>query len=113
MEASMNRDDLARTLWAVAERRAKMHGVQLGQGADADIRQFARTGSDRILNAHPEAALNDKVVEDAEAAFEKLIDEMVSAASEIAGYREAYPDIIGEQTLARALSRLCPLFPIC
>lgn len=109
----MNRDDLARDLWAAAERRANMRGVRLGQGADADIHQFARTGADRILDVHPNVTPHDKVVEDATAAFAKLIDEMVSAASEIAGYRDAYPDTIGEQTLARALSRLCPLFPIC
>ena len=109
----MKRDDLEKALWTAAERKAQMHGVRLGQGADADVHQFARTGADRILQAHPEVVPNDRVVKDAEAAFEKLIDEMVSAASEIAGYREAYPDTIGEQTLARALSRLCPLFPIC
>ncbi len=109
----MNRDDLVRELWAAAERRADVRGVRLGQGADADIHRFAHTGADRILAAHPHVTAHDKVIEDATAAFAKLIDEMVSAASEIAGYRDAYPDTIGEQTLAKALSRLCPLFPIC
>jgi len=82
-------------------------------GADGDIRFFARRGADRILDAHPEAAPGDEVVKDAEAAFEKLIDEMVLAASEIDGYREAHPGTIGEETLRKALSILCPLFPIC
>lgn len=103
----MDRDHLERALWAAAERRAAMHGVRLGQGADNDIRQFARTGADRIVGSDGEA------VKASEAAFEKLIDEMVSVASEIPGYREAHPDTIGEDTLRWALSRLCPLFPIC
>jgi len=113
MKASLNRDELAGVLWAAAERCTKRHGMQLGPGADADIRRFARTGADRILDAHPQAALDDEIIKDAEAAFEKLIDEMVVSASEIAGYRQANPNTIGERTLSRALSRLCPLFPIC
>lgn len=109
----MNSDELAGILWAAAERSTEKHGMQLGPGADADIREFARTGAARILQEHPDATPNDQVTKDAEAAFEKLIDEMVVSASQIAGYRKAHPGIIGEQTLSKALSRLCPLFPIC
>ena len=109
----MTPDDLANELFSAAEHRASMHGVQLGPGADSDIRQFASTGASQMLAAHPAPGPPMQMIEEAKAAFEKLIDEMVSAASEIPGYHAAYPGIIGEQTLARALARLCPLFPIC
>ena len=107
----MNRDDLTKNLIAAAEQRASTHGMRLGPGADNDIRRFATTGASQMFAAHtpPEP----QKIEEAKAAFERLIDEMVLAASEIPGYRAAQPGIIGEQTLARALSRLCPLFPIC
>jgi len=109
----MNRDDLAKALFATAERRAEKHGMHLGQGADIDIRGFAESGADRIMAQGPDITAQNPAVLNAHAAFEKLIDEMVRAATEIDGYREAYPATIGEQTLARALSKLCPLFPIC
>jgi len=109
----MNRDDLAKALFAIAEQRAKTHGMQLGHGADGDIRRFAETGADRILAQVPDVTALDPTVVNAQMAFEKLIDEMVRAATEVDGYSAANPNIIGEQTLARALSKLCPLFPIC
>jgi hypothetical protein len=109
----MNPNDLAKELITAAERRASMYGMQLGHGADADIRQFARTGASQMFAAHPTPEPPTQMVEEAKAAFERLIDEMVLAASEIPGYQTAHPGTIGEETLARALSRLCPLFPIC
>lgn len=108
----MERDQVATALFAAAERRALAHGVRLGQGADHDIRSFAHKGADRIFSQYgptpPAAAISE-----AEQAFAKLVDEMLSAASEIPGYRAKHPALIGEETLARALARLCPLFPIC
>lgn len=109
----MDRDQLAARLWNAAQRRAAKAGVQFGQGADSDIRSYADRGADRILSAYPGAGPNDPVVRDAEIAFERLVDEMVAAASNLPGYRAQNPNIIGEQTLAAALSRLCPVFPIC
>jgi hypothetical protein len=109
----MDRDGLAIALFSVAQRRAAAHGVQLGQGADGDIRLLAEAGADQILRQLPQVTSEHPMVKDAQAAFEKLVDEMVRAANEIEGYRIAYPRTIGEQTLAQALSKLCPLFPIC
>jgi len=109
----MNRDELAAALFSTAQRRAAAHGMQFGQGADGDIRRFADTGADRILSQNPEATRGHPTVMAAHVAFETLVDEMIRAANEIEGYHAAYPMTIGEQTLARALSKLCPLFPIC
>lgn len=109
----MDRYELALALWSAANRKAHAHGVQFGSGADTDIRRLAEMGADRMINQMGEPSGGDPAVEDAEAAFEKLVDEMFRAAGEIEGYSTAHPMTIGEQTLAEALSRLCPLFPIC
>lgn len=109
----MDRDQLSAHLWNAAQRRAAKAGVRFGQGADSDIRTFAHRGADLILGSHPNVGLNEPMVRDAEAAFERLVDEMVAAASSLPGYRAQNTNTIGEQTLALALSRLCPLFPIC
>jgi len=110
----MNRNHLVSVFVTAAERRAHMHGVRLGPGADGDIRQFARAAAERITDEHRRLqGFNDPVVTAAATAFEQLIDEMVLAATEIPGYQDDHSDVIGEDTLRRALSRLCPLFPIC
>ena len=109
----MDRDELTAVLLSAAQRRAAAHGVQLGEGADGDIRRLAESGADQILRQLPQATAGHAMVKDAESAFEKLIDEMVRATTEIEGYRTAHPRTIGEETLKRALSKLCPLFPIC
>lgn len=109
----MDRDELTTALFSAAQRGAAAHGVQFGQGADADIRRFAEAGANQILSMVPQATAEHPMVKDAQAAFEELVDEMVRAANEIEGYRMTYPRTIGEQTLKRALSKLCPLFPIC
>ena len=109
----MDRDQLSAQLWDAAQRRAARAAVRFGEGADSDIRAFAQRGAELILRKHPNVSVSDAVVRDAETAFERLVDEMVAAASNIPGYRAKYPDVIGERTLSEALSRLCPVFPIC
>jgi hypothetical protein len=93
-------------LVAAAEQRAKFHGKTLGDGAEQFIRDRAEVAAEAIQR-------NDAAVDDVRPAFEKLIDEMVKAVNEIPGYADAHPNVIGEQTLSWALSRLCPLFPFC
>src|SRR5262245_3386896 len=103
---------LAEQFFAAAQRRAQSYGVTLGQGADHDIRQFAVTGAGRIL-LQPDGSVRDAEIQSALKAFERLVDEMFAASREIPGYAVSNPGVIGEQTLARALAKLCPLFPIC
>lgn len=109
----MDRVELAKLLVNAAENRARMHGVRLGEGADVDIRGFAQAGAQQLIAERPALEKYDPIISSAAAAFERLIDDMMLAALEIPGYRERHPGIIGEDTLRRALSRLCPLFPIC
>ena len=109
----MNADYLEKLLVATAERRAAAHGMRFGQGADSAIREFARSGAEQILSGDHVRGLRNKSIGDTVAAFERLVDMMVSASGEIPGYREAQPGVIGEDTLARALTWICPLFPFC
>ena len=110
----MNQENLEKELITAAKLRASMHGMRFGPGADSDIHRFASNGATRLfVAAQPAPEPSKQMIEEAKAAFEMLIDEMVSATSEITNYRAAHPGIIGEQTLRLALDRLCPLFPIC
>ena len=97
---------LASRLFATAEQRARFHGRTLGDGAEQFIRDHAEIGAAAILQ-------NNAAIDEVSQAFERLIDEMVKAVDEIPGYADAHPNVIGEQTLSLALSRLCPLFPFC
>ena len=45
--------------------------------------------------------------------FRMLIDLMIEESGTIPGYQSRHPYVIGEQTLSRALSKICPLWPIC
>ena len=49
----------------------------------------------------------------AEASLALMISTMIRASTEIRGYSKRSPNVIGEETLGWAQSRLCPLFPIC
>ena len=109
----MNQDELATLLFAAAQSRAASRGLRLGDGAHHQIRYFADQGASRILAQSPNADAATPVVSEAAKAFDRLIDEMASAASTIPGYESLHPNVIGEQTLAAAMSKLCPLFPIC
>lgn len=105
-QSSMDEKGIARQMYDVAEQRARSYGLRLGDGADSDIRHLCQKAAIRL---EKEPARLDE----ARAAFERLIDEMVVASKEIPGYREANPGVIGEKTLAWARGRLCPLYPIC
>lgn len=98
-------------LFAAAEASAKRQGMRLGHGADTDIRRYAKQAADQI--AALSATDQQLKLAEGERAFVRLVEGMVEAAVEIPGYRESYPDIIGEQTLAAAMAKLCPLWPIC
>ena len=112
IKAQMDPEFLARQFVEAAQRKAESYGVRLGEGADQGIREFARTGAERILQ-QPAGAVQDAQTLAAVAAFERLVEEMVSAREEIPGYAISRPGVIGERTLAHALSKLCPIFPIC
>lgn len=77
----MNPDDLEAILIDAAVRRAKGRGFALGQGADHDIRGFARVGAGKVFGLSPGVQPDRKAVDDATSAFERLIDAMVEAAS--------------------------------
>jgi len=111
----VDRDDIAEAFFDTAVRRANEHGMRLGQGADYDIRRLAMEAAVRI-RLHADTGAAEQLAQELESgfvAFQRLIDEMVSAASNILDYRQTHPGVIGEETLNLALLRLCPLFPIC
>jgi hypothetical protein len=78
---------------------AKGKGFRLRPGATS----FLRQSTQKVLDEK-----HDKGV--ALDAYRKLIDRMVVEASQIKNYP---PGGLGERTLYPALSKLCPLFPIC
>lgn len=111
----MDQNELSGRLFAAAVGRAASRGLRLGPGADSDIRGFAASGATLVMarvaaEGEPRAPA---LIAEAHSAFETLVDTMAAAAAEIPNYQEFQRGVIGEQTLAIALSRLCPLFPIC
>jgi hypothetical protein len=104
-------DEASRRILAEAERYARQRGKRLGPGARslfeaATVRaaqDLAATRRDQLVRRTHET----------EVAFHRMIDEMIRAIDEIPGYEQAHPGVIGEETLMRAMRRLCPLFPFC
>lgn len=103
----MDTQTLANELLSEAENRAQSQGVRFGEGAEDFMRAHALNAATEII----QSPRHDK--EEAVFAFHKLVDEMIKQSDEIPGYKATRPGIIGEQTLDRALSRLCPLWPFC
>ena len=110
-------NQLADDFLDVATRAANAHAVTLGPGADNDIRAMTLRAAERVLdkaqNTGATAEQFDELRDEGRRAFEALIDEMVAARPLVYGPAEFSIGHIGEQTLAHALSILCPLFPIC
>lgn len=104
----------AQQLFAAAEAVAKSKGFRFGDGAEGDILSYAQFAYEKI---HERALLTNisegELMREGERAFERLVNAMIDGANQIEGYRATKGDIIGEQTLAWAMSRLCPLWPIC
>jgi hypothetical protein len=101
--------DMGRQLFRAALEYAERRGYVIGDGATGDIENFAIKAALDI----EQRKLGENGMSEAERAFEKLIDNMIEEARQIPGYAIQRPNIIGEQTLARALNRLCPLWPFC
>lgn len=94
-----------------AKAYASGRGYSFGSGADGYLQQHAINAGAEI-DQLPTNAQGAKLNE-AKDNFAKLIDEMVVAAKTIPGYQNTHPDSIGEDTLAKALGILCPIWPFC
>jgi hypothetical protein len=96
-------------LWTSAEGSAKQRGVRFGDGADGDVRGIASRAALEI------AALSQsdqqKKIEQARQALDTLVTAMIEASKSIPNYRQ--DGVIGERTFQAAMSKLCPLWPIC
>jgi hypothetical protein len=105
----MDQASLEQQLFKAAFDWAKADGYHFGPGADQLIRQMAQTAATAILAAGNAPGM----INSAKVAFERLVDEMIAASREIPNYAVQHPHAIGEETYFKALSRLCPLWPIC
>jgi hypothetical protein len=104
----------AQQLFAAAEAVAKSRGFRFGDGAEGDILNYAQVAYEKIYErALLTNASERELMREGEHAFEQLVDAMIDGANKIEGYRAKRGDVIGEQTLAWAISQLCPLWPIC
>src|SRR5437870_1021159 len=104
----MNRDHLARHIFEHAQKYADSRQVRLGPGADFQFKAYADRAADELAKT-PDREL-DARLRAMDMLFERLIDEMIGASKQIPGYERG---VIGEQTLQRALQKLCPIFPFC
>jgi hypothetical protein len=90
---------------------AASHGYRLGSGAYEEFKRFSATAADDIEGSAPD----DRIARLREAGrnLAGLIDRMIIEASAIPDYETRNPGVIGEETLLRALRRLCPIWPVC
>ena len=84
--------------------------MRLGDGAHQSFEQYAREAARELVR---DPGLSEGKVRAMVAVFERLIDEMIGSSKAIRGYSKRHPGVIGEDTLARALRKLCPIFPFC
>lgn len=114
MEPVFSERDIAARLYQTALDRAREKGFRFGDGADNAIHQFAQDAVAKIeVEERRSGSSREALVVQSQAAFVRLVDEMIAAADQIEGYKLQHPDVIGEQTLGTAMNRLCPFFPIC
>jgi hypothetical protein len=106
---------LAELLYSTATATAKAAGFMLGSGADSQIRYVAETGAADILATTDAGADRDALIAEASSNFAKIVKTMIAEREQAyAGDAERLAAaIIGEDTLARAKARLCPIFPFC
>lgn len=110
----MNEREIAAILFGAAQDQAQRHGLKLGGGADDEIRRRAKNGAELVLQSIGQAGASEaSVVAAASTSFRRLVDAMAAARSQIPGYADQRGDVIGEETLGRALGSLCPIWPIC
>jgi hypothetical protein len=104
----MDQEELAAAILKHADAYAADRGRRFGDDAYHDIQRFARRAATDI--AQLPVAVQPGQLKLVNLSFERLIDEMIGAAQDIKGYDSTR---IGEQTLGRALAKLCPLYPFC
>jgi hypothetical protein len=111
----MTTGQLAELLYAVAVGTAGAPGFTLGGGADMQIRHVAERAAIDIFATTESGADRDALVAEASANFVKVVNAMIDAREDAyAGDADRLnAAIIGEGTLARALAKLCPIFPFC
>ena len=104
----MNETEIAGHLYNVAVRRAQHHKVKFGPGADADLRGMTVYAAVQIKGA---AIPQQDAIRTGELLIERLVDEMQHQAVILEGAGGQH--VIGEETLRRARSLLCPSWPLC
>lgn len=112
----MNKTIIHKRLRAYADWAAASHGFRFGPGADQDIEQMTLRAVENMFGPKPPKRMTPRhaaMIAQAEASLAMLVAGMVEARASIRGYAASHPDEIGEQTLGEAMSKLCPLFPIC
>jgi hypothetical protein len=96
--------------WYVAK-----NGYAFGPGAGQSIEMLLENGAKQIQK--DSKGLSDteseKLVLNAEASIRRLVKRMIKERDILPGYAKRNLQVVGEQTLAEALKRLCPLWPIC
>jgi hypothetical protein len=107
----MNKLEITNAIFSAAQTYASNEKVRFGPGAFEDIKEYASKAASDLAELPSEEQQGR--IRATSLVFERLIDEMVIQSKAIPGYQAANPGVIGEDTLRRALSVLCPLWPFC
>lgn len=88
-----------------------IRGYRFGYGAEGVFRDAIQRAAKDIQSLP--ADLQRTRVEQAVNNFRLVIDTMIIASRNIPGYQNSHYRVIGEQTFAEAMQKLCPLWPFC
>ena len=88
-----------------------IRGYLFGAGAEGEFRRAIQQAADDIQSLPPD--LQRTRIEQAVNNFRLVIDTMIIASRQIPGYQNRHFHVIGEQTFAEAMQKLCPLWPFC
>lgn len=103
---------LVREFASYATYYASRKGYRFGHGAQSLFEgRFAFDAAKFVLAAPPGDYESAKKY--IRKNYRMLIDAMIQASEEIPNYKKRNPRIIGEQTLSKAMRKICPLWPFC
>ena len=112
----MTEQELAERFLSNSNLYATSRGFRFGSGAAGFFKDAANRAAKDILekpDVDPDGPLFAVLIRHGDRAFETLIDAMIAGANELPNYLANHPQTIGEETLAFAMSELCPMWPIC
>jgi hypothetical protein len=111
----MDENSIGDYLFSQARTVARQQGYHFRPDSENLVREVCETAARNIvrMNRADETISEPALRNMGRLVILDLVDEMIEESRRIPGFRERYPGQLGEPTFHGAMSRLCPLWPIC